>query len=109
MAVDVRKKLVEIIQNSVGGCARYWAELIADGLINNGVTVQEWISVKDRLPEPFTPVLVYRQSFGTLPPYIKVDKMTLWNDDTQVWIDEVGNWKNVTTHWMPLPQPLEGE
>jgi hypothetical protein len=49
--MDVREKLVEIIQNSVGGCARHWAEVIADGLIANGVTVQEWISVKDRFPE----------------------------------------------------------
>ena len=77
--MDVREKLVEIIQNSVGGCARHWAEVIADGLIANGVTVQEdckdcaeatqncivklqeqiaelrsaqeWISVKDRLPK----------------------------------------------------------
>ena len=40
--MDVREKLVEIIQNSVGGCARHWAEVIADGLIAHGVTVQEW-------------------------------------------------------------------
>jgi hypothetical protein len=39
--MDVREKLVEIIQNSVGGCARHWAEVIADGLIAHGVTVQE--------------------------------------------------------------------
>ena len=39
--MDVREKLVEIIQNSVGGCARHWAEVIADGLIAKGVTVQE--------------------------------------------------------------------
>ena len=39
--MDVREKLVEIIQNSVGGCARNWAEVIADGLIAHGVTVQE--------------------------------------------------------------------
>ena len=37
--MDVREKLVEIIQNSVGGCARHWAEVIADGLIAHGVTV----------------------------------------------------------------------
>lgn len=87
------------------------AKVIEDAYmeLKNGVTVQEWISVKDGLPKPFTPVLVYRQSFGTLPPYIKVDKMTLWSDDTQVWTDEVGNWKNVTTHWMPLPPAPKGE
>ena len=45
--MDVREKLVEIIQNSVGGCARHWADVIADGLIAHGVTVQEWISVED--------------------------------------------------------------
>ena len=57
--MDVRKNLVEIIQNSVGGCARHWAEVIADGLIANGVTVQEWISVKDRLPEDGETVLIW--------------------------------------------------
>ena len=39
--MDVREKLVELIQSAVGGCAKYWAEVIADGLIANGVTVQD--------------------------------------------------------------------
>ena len=42
--MDVREKLVELIES-----ARYWgsntSEEIADYLIANGVTVQEWISV----------------------------------------------------------------
>ena len=71
--------------------------------------VPQWISVNDRLPEPFTPVLVYRKSFGTLPSYTSIDKMVLWNDDTQVWTDEIKTWKAVTTHWMPLPEPPKGE
>ena len=33
----MRERLVETIQNSVGGCARHWAEVIADGLIDSGV------------------------------------------------------------------------
>ena len=48
--MDVREKLVELIEST-----RYWgsgtSEEIADHLIDNGVTVQEWISVDDRLPE----------------------------------------------------------
>ena len=56
--MDVREKLVELIQSAVGGCAEYWAMVIADHLIAHGVTVQEWISVKDRLPEPETEVLI---------------------------------------------------
>ena len=115
--MDVREKLVELIANakrSMWGKNGLSCELarnmyLAENLIAHGVTVQEWISVKERLPKPFTPVLVFRKSFGILPPYIKVDKMVLWNDNTQVWADEIGTWKAVTTHWMPLPHPPKGE
>ena len=33
----MREKLIQTIQNSVGGCTRHWAEVIADGLIDSGV------------------------------------------------------------------------
>ena len=36
-----REKLIELIQSAVDGCATYWAGLIADHLIANGVTVQK--------------------------------------------------------------------
>ena len=35
----MRDRLIELIRFSVGGCARYWAEIIADYLIANGVIV----------------------------------------------------------------------
>lgn len=34
-----RERLIELIQNAVNGCARYWAEIIADHLLSNGVIV----------------------------------------------------------------------
>lgn len=37
MANEMRDRLVELIQNAVDGCAIYWAKLIADHLIANGV------------------------------------------------------------------------
>ena len=59
--MDVREKLVELLCNLptpefVIGTRRAGKKLItagfiADHLISNGVTIQEWISVKDRLPE----------------------------------------------------------
>ena len=54
--MDVREKLVELLREVqyLGGLE----EKIADHLIANGVTVQEWISVKDRLPEPETEVMI---------------------------------------------------
>ena len=106
-----REKLVELLADLYGCDPAYYdvdARALAQHLVDRGVTVPKWISVTERLPKPFTPVLVYRKSFGT-PPYISVDKMVLWNDDTQVWTDEIKTWKAVTTHWMPLPQPPKGE
>ena len=35
--MGMREKLIEQIQSAVGGCARYWAEVIADSLIENGL------------------------------------------------------------------------
>ena len=35
----MREKLIELIQNSVGGCTRYFAGIIANHLIENGVTI----------------------------------------------------------------------
>ncbi len=37
--MEQREKLIELIIESVHGCARYWAELIADNLIDNGVVL----------------------------------------------------------------------
>ena len=59
--MDVREKLVELLCNLptpefVIGTRRAGKKLItagfiADHLIANGVTVQEWVSTNDRLPE----------------------------------------------------------
>lgn len=52
--MDVRKKLVELLTNSHQLDVLDWTtgwEEAANYLIAHGVTVQEWISVDDRLPE----------------------------------------------------------
>ena len=103
--MDVREKLVEIIQNSVGGCARHWAEVIADGLISHGVTVQEWISVDDRLPETggYVVCVAKRNPFSRFMPMVaRIEKNGWANPITEQYISEV-------THWMPIPQPPKGE
>lgn len=99
--MDVREKLVEIIQNSVGGCARHWAEVIADGLIAHGVTVQEWVSVDDRLPEAggYVVCIAKRNPFSRFMPMVaRIEKNGWVNPITEQYISEV-------THWMPLPEP----
>ena len=57
--MDVREKLAELIKEGIRKCLRakgddrldYSFEDVADHLISNSVTVQEWIPVDDRLPE----------------------------------------------------------
>ena len=103
--MDVREKLVELLRkspynifgNKLGNC--YFdscLELIADHLIANGVTVQEWISVKDRLPEDYKQrVMVI--CIGDYPiGYPKID--------TDRYVR--GHWVRYgiyVSHWMPLP------
>ena len=53
--MDVREKLVELLDNAIIDSDDNYGfpntNQVADHLISNGVTVQEWISVDDRLPE----------------------------------------------------------
>ena len=52
--MDVREKLVELLTNSQQLDVLDWAtgwEEAANYLIAHGVTVQEWISVDDRIPD----------------------------------------------------------
>ena len=52
--MDVREKLVELLTEFYGCDPMYYgvdALAIAQHLTNYGVTVREWISVKDRLPK----------------------------------------------------------
>ena len=115
--MDVREKLVEIIQNSVGGCARHWAEVIADGLIANGVTVQGWISVKERIPQENEPEGKVCEQVQVL--LINGAVSTGWcNRLTKMWWHlGYGETKFVgyeydntpVIAWQPLAQPPKGE
>ena len=63
--MDVREKLVEILKQAPfeGKVLDEWwweekIRIIADHLIANGVTVQEWVSVDDKLPDSGVHVLL---------------------------------------------------
>ena len=118
--MDVREKLVELIES-----ARYWgsntSEEIAENLLENGVTAQEWISVKDRLPEKDGAYLTVINLFGyrssiNVHYFAKdgeaVDEYNLAGEK-DVWYFYDSEYGYVPTdsitHWMPLPQPPKGE
>ena len=96
--MDVREKLVELLDKFVYD-DWYGNDYIAEKLIANGVTVQEWISVKDRLPEAggYVVCIAKRNPFSRFMPMVaRIDKNGWVNPITEQYISEV-------THWMPLP------
>ena len=98
--MDVREKLVELLAEFYGCDPMYYgvdAPTIAQHLIDNGVTVQEWISVKDMLPDKPMKCLVYTKR-GDCGGY----EITYYNQGFYL------QYSNVT-HWMPLPNPPKGE
>ena len=116
--MDVKEKLIKLqMQAKIG-----WTKgEFADYLIQNGVTVQEWISVKDRLPEEDGSYLVTTNSFGdrqsvkfrwfakdgeNVDAYDLAGQKDVW----YLYDSECGYVSIKTvTHWMPLPLPPKGE
>ena len=108
LTMDVREKLVELIES-----ARYWgcgtSEEIAKNLIANGVTVQEWISVKDRLPEEGEYVLCVLKGFNyggkiQVCKFVPADKFK-----DKPYFEHFRNGFPSVTHWMPMPELPKGE
>ena len=109
--MDVREKLVELLTEFYGCDPMYYdvdALAIADHLVANGVTVQEWISVKDRLPEDsndgFADAVLVTDGFVQHMAYFVGGE---WRFAESGEIKEP-MWYRIT-HWMPLPQPPKGE
>ena len=105
--MNVREKLVELLTEFYGCDPMYYdvdALAIAQHLVANGVTVPQWISVADRLPEPWKQVLIYsRHDFCESAFYIGAPGK--WR---VTWNHEMLDADSVT-HWMPLPEPPKGE
>ena len=135
---SMRNKLIELIQESVDGCARYWASVIADHLIASireldaeqeaGLTIRnlqlesevkqlrsklaesapQWIPVSERLPKVGQKVVARNARF---------------DECRVVWLieypfEEYMDWTYDGDHafyleyfdlWMPLPEPPQEE
>ena len=109
---NIREKLVELICKGTvydryldrfrpRGCHGYTADVLADYLIDNGVTVQQWIPVTERLPKDGQCVLTYKNGICDVQTY---------EARRNGWVSESWFWSMATvTHWMPLPTPPKQE
>ena len=110
----MREKLIELLRavqyqgNAVHGYHDKYVmnSELADHLIANGVTVQKWIPVTERLPEGRS-FLVTDTDGYVGEAYLREGKIYWMCDD----YDDF--WADVhtvdVTHWMPLPEPPKGE
>ena len=98
--MDVREKLIELLKQ-----IKYVSvENAANILIENGVTVQEWISVNDRLPEEKVNCIVhYKHAYCDNDDYWAIGTCFYDGEKFQIGL------AYKVTHWMPLPQPPKGE
>ena len=113
--MDVREKLVELLgniylpimdgPNTIGEYTipHKFNEKIADHLISNGVTVQEWISVDERLPKNYISVLGYMTDAGEFPPVREC--YTVGNAFFFPALADV----HPVSHWCEMPEPPKGE
>lgn len=78
-------------------------ENIASYLIDNGVTVQGWIPVEDRLPEEKVNCIVhYKHAYCDNDDYWAIGICFYDGEKFQMGL----SYK--VTHWMPLPKPPKG-
>ena len=107
--MDVREKLVELLDIIIQPGQKTLGD-IADYLISNGVTVQEWISVDDRLPEEDDNYIVTACDEGCSAGegiwYSTVVVVAEYYKGSWTWYDEY-SLEGIVTHWMPMPEPPE--
>jgi hypothetical protein len=110
----VKEKLVELLENSFANQYEkrglLTAPHTATDLIANGVTVQEWIPVTERLPEMKDDVLLH----FPIEKNMAVGFLCDVDEDKTMWCayTDDGYYTDCDfepAHWMPLPQPPKGE
>ena len=105
--MEVREKLVEqaishfwygVSHDIFSEPVKTYAKLAIEALEKeNGVTVQEWISVKDRLPEQGEEAICIAADGDMM-----IGKYTEWGWMFPCYFEDL-------THWMPIPEPPKGE
>ena len=101
--MDVKEKLVDLIldaKRTDPGTGSF-TEYLADYLIRNGVTVQEWIPVTERLPECEGSYIVYTERGSIYASHFYTEKRFASGYVREAQWSQRGTVE--VTHWMPLP------
>lgn len=81
-----------------------FTEWLADYLLANGVTVQKWIPVSERLPDKPGDylVLAYNGNDTFVSEYYRTHILP-GDEGYMTWVKD--QYACYPTHWMPLPEP----
>ena len=112
LKMDVKKKLVELqlradIEDEVSENTTQHREYIADLMIANGVTVQGWIPVTERLPEVYQPCLCYKRAHGEDGYRLGIYLGASFSEKCAAFKSMSHYGCIGVTHWMPLPPAPE--
>ena len=116
--MDTKEKLVELLRNAKAAmksenlsCDIARNMFVVDFMMANGVTVQEWISVEDRLPDETGRYLAVKKRIA--PDELGGNRtdiviLRFFVDDGFRMPTHIPDWINgeineEVTHWMPLP------
>ena len=122
--MDVREKLVELLRNAKAAmksenlsCDIARNMFVVNFMMSNGVTVQEWISVNDRLPDETGRYLAVKKRIA--PDELGGNRtdiviLRFFVDDGFRMPTHIPDWINgeineEVTHWLPLPELPKGE
>lgn len=108
-----KEKLIEILMSKPYGHSTY--KEMADYLISNGVTVQKWIPVSERLPDV---AVVKKTRYGSHTESVRVlcvckqesGKRMIKEGFCNVYANGYVRWKipgtvDSVTHWREMPEP----
>ena len=98
--MNTKEKLVELLDRFVYD-DWYGNDDIAEKLISNGVTVQEWISANEPPKDTYEYWIAYKAGgdYSYSTGYFA----------GKCWRSALTHHKIHVTHWMPLPEPPKGE
>lgn len=111
-----REKLLELIAKAKDICANDYSdhtedEYIADMLLDNGVTVQQWVPLAERYPDlvPCNAGTAYSEAVIVWTTGKKA-MIAVWDGTDFLCAADYWDAEGETiTHWMPLPEPPKGE
>ena len=106
-----REELFHLVTHSNNPAWRWLpnnAEMLrfVDYLLANGVTIQKWIPVWERMPEVGVPVLAYNGNDTFVSEYYRTHILP-GDEGYMTWVKD--QYACYPTHWMPLPEPPKGE